>query len=120
MARTTIRVGLTAETQLMSGSLPVPKWADQEKGERALDRETNAPLYTVMIFLMEGERAEALKVTVPQPGLPNGLKPGMPVKTVDLMATPWANLFNGQVSSGVAYRANALVIDTPASEAQGK
>ncbi len=111
MARTSIRVGLLPETQLMAGSLPVPKWADQEKGERALDRDTNSPLSTVMIFLMEGERAEALKVTVPVQGLPDGLKPGMPVKTVDLIATPWANLFNGQVSSGVAYRAKALVVD---------
>ncbi|MFH8567580.1 hypothetical protein [Streptomyces sp. NPDC017993] len=111
MARTSIRVGLLPETQLMAGALPVAKWTDQEKGERAVDRETGSPLYTVMIFLMEGERAEALKVTVPQSGLPDGLKPGMPVKTVDLVANPWANLFNGQVSSGVAYRAAALVLD---------
>ncbi|UZJ30625.1 hypothetical protein [Streptomyces endophytica] len=109
--RTSIRVGLLPETQLMVGALPVAKWVDQEKGERAFDRETNTPLYTVMIFLMEGERAEALKVTVPAKGLPDGLKPGTPVKTVDLMANPWANLFNGQVSSGVAYRASELVID---------
>lgn len=61
-----------------------------------------------MLFLMEEDRAEALKVTVPASGLPNGLKPGMPVKTVDLVARPWANLFNGQVSSGVAYRVSAL------------
>ncbi|MEU3988054.1 SCO3933 family regulatory protein [Streptomyces platensis] len=108
MARTSIRVGMTDETQLMAGGLPVAKWTDQEKGERAVDRETGSPLYTVMIFLMEGERAEALKVTVPQKGLPDGLKPGMPIRTVDLMANPWANLFNGQVSSGVAYRARAL------------
>ncbi|AWN28431.1 hypothetical protein [Streptomyces sp. NEAU-S7GS2] len=111
MARTSIRVGMTDETQLMAGGLPVAKWADQEKGERAVDRETGSPLSTVMIFLMEGERAEALKVTVPVKGLPDGLKPGMPIRTVDLMANPWANLFNGQVSSGVAYRAKALVID---------
>ncbi|MFE0186942.1 hypothetical protein [Streptomyces sp. NPDC058989] len=111
MARTSIRVGLLPETRFMAGALPVPKWADQDKGERALDRETNAPLYTVMIFLMEGERAETLKVTVPETGLPNGLKPGTPVKTVDLVANPWANLFNGQVSSGVSYRVKALVID---------
>ncbi|MFH8566867.1 hypothetical protein [Streptomyces sp. NPDC017993] len=111
MARTSIRVGLLPETQLMAGSLPAAKWKDQEKGERAIDQATGAPLSTVMIFLMEGERAEALKVTVPEKGLPNGLKPGMRIKTVDLMANPWANLFNGQVSSGVAYRATALVLD---------
>ncbi len=111
MPRTQIRVGLLKDTQLMAGSQAAAKWKDQEKGERAFDRETGAPLSTVMIFLMEGERAEALKVTVPENGLPNGLKPGMPIKTVDLMAIPWANLFNGQVSSGVAYRATALVLD---------
>ncbi|MFF8896074.1 hypothetical protein ACF082_01090 [Streptomyces lydicus] len=116
--RTSIRVGLLPETQLMVGAPPAAKWVDQEKGERAIDRETNSPLYTVMIFLMEGERAEALKVTVPGNGLPDGLKPGMPIKAVNLMANPWANLFNGQVSSGVAYRASELLIDQTGASAE--
>ncbi|MFD9816082.1 hypothetical protein [Streptomyces sp. NPDC059080] len=112
MAIPTIRVGLTAATRTMAGTSAVPKYSDKENGIIATDRETGEKLYTVMIFLMEEDRAETLKVTVPANGLPNGLKPGMPVKTVDLVARPWANLFNGQISSGVAYRVSALELDS--------
>ena len=53
-------------------------------------------------------RAEAMKITVPETGLPNGLKPGVPVMPVELFATPWARIFNGQLSDGIAYRAERL------------
>ncbi|MFH0243264.1 hypothetical protein ACGRHY_12725 [Streptomyces sp. HK10] len=106
MAR--IRVGLLPSTKFMVGTLPVPKYADQEKTQIATDRETGQPLYTVTVFLMEDERAEAMKITVPKDGLPVGLKPGVPVRPVELFATPWARIFNGQLSDGVAYRAALL------------
>ena len=54
---------------------------------------------------MEEERAEAMKITVAKDGLPDGLKPGVPVRPVELFATPWARIFNGSLSDGVAYRA---------------
>ncbi|MFF3848617.1 hypothetical protein [Streptomyces sp. NPDC002328] len=54
------------------------------------------------------DRAEALKITVPETGLPNGLKPGLPVMPVELFATPWARIFNGQLSDGIAYRADRV------------
>ncbi|GLW17271.1 hypothetical protein Stsp01_40140 [Streptomyces sp. NBRC 13847] len=122
MARTSIRVGLLPSTRFMLGALPVPKYTDLESGIFATDRETGAKLYTVMIFLMEDDRAETLKVTVPETGLPNGLKPGMPVKTIDLVANPWANMFNGQVSSGVTYRVTALTAasESAAADTAGK
>ncbi|MGA5584408.1 hypothetical protein ACPCIY_25355 [Streptomyces thermodiastaticus] len=73
-----------------------------------MDRETGAKLFTVTLFFMEDDRAEAMKITVPETGLPNGLKPGMPVMPVELFATPWARIFNGQLSDGIAYRAERL------------
>ncbi|MDO0913557.1 hypothetical protein QQM39_22735 [Streptomyces sp. DT2A-34] len=106
MAR--IRVGLLPSASFMVGNLPVPKYADAEKTQFAVDRETGAKLFTVTLFFMEDDRAEALKITVPETGLPNGLKPGVPVMPVELFATPWARIFNGSLSDGIAYRADRL------------
>ncbi|MEU8454883.1 SCO3933 family regulatory protein [Streptomyces griseoaurantiacus] len=106
MAR--IRVGLLPSSSFMVGTLPVPKYADAEKTKFAVDRETGEKLYTITLFFMEDDRAEALKVSVPESGLPNGLKPGVPVMPVELFATPWARMFNGQLSDGVAYRAERV------------
>ncbi|MDX3841698.1 SCO3933 family regulatory protein [Streptomyces europaeiscabiei] len=115
MAR--IRVGLLPTSSFMVGTLPVPKYADQEKTQFATDRETGAKLYTITLFFMEEDRAEALKITVPETGLPNGLQPGVPVMPVELFATPWARIFNGSLSDGIAYRAGRLDLVAPAAEA---
>lgn len=115
MARTYIRVGLLKSTNCMVGAPPAAKWKDQENGIRATDRETGAPMFTVTIFLMEDERAEVMKVAVPQNGLPNGLHPGRFVRPVDLFASPWARIFNEQLQEGVAYRCAALeLVEAPA------
>ncbi|MFH8339642.1 hypothetical protein [Streptomyces sp. AM6-12] len=103
-----IRVGLLPSASFMVGNLPVPKYADAEKTQFATDRETGAKLFTVTLFFMEEDRAEALKITVPETGLPNGLKPGVPVTPVELFATPWARIFNGSLADGIAYRADRL------------
>lgn len=118
MAR--IRVGLLPTASFMVGTLPVPKYADAEKTQFATDRETGAKLMTITLFFMEEDRADALKITVPETGLPNGLKPGLPVMPVELFATPWARIFNGQLSDGIAYRADRLDLvggPAPASDA---
>ncbi|MGV9856569.1 SCO3933 family regulatory protein [Streptomyces sp. NPDC003442] len=108
MAMTRIRVGLLPSTQFIAGTLPVPKVKDPNTGEVATDRDTGETLHTLTVFLMEEGRAEQMKITVPENGLPGGLQPGMPVRVAELFATPWARLFNGQLSDGVAYRAAAL------------
>lgn len=114
MAMTRIRVGFLKATNFMTGTPPVPKWTDQENGIRATDRETGSPLFTVTLFLMEDDRAEAMKITVPANGLPNGLHPGKFVRPVELFATPWARIFDGNLSEGVAYRCTALeIVDAP-------
>ncbi|MET8239756.1 MULTISPECIES: hypothetical protein [unclassified Streptomyces] len=108
MPRTFIRVHVLDSTNVMVGTPPVPKWKDQENGVRSVDFETGAPLFTLTLFLMESERAEALKVAVPQTGLPNGLHPGRFVRPVDLFASPWARINKDQLQEGVAYRCAAL------------
>jgi len=108
MAMTRIRVGLLPSTQFIAGTAPVPKIKDPETGTFATDRDTGEFLHTLTVFLMEEGRAEQMKLTVPESGLPDGLQPGTPVRVTDLFATPWARVFNGQLSEGVAYRAAKL------------
>ncbi|MFD8331936.1 hypothetical protein ACFV42_04630 [Streptomyces solisilvae] len=108
MAMTRIRVGLLPSTQLIAGTPPMPKMKDPEAGVVAVDRDTQETLYTLTVFLMEEGRAEQMKITLPESGLPKGLQPGTPVQVTDLFATPWARIFNGQLSEGVAYRAAKL------------
>jgi hypothetical protein len=118
MATTRIRVGLLPSTMFMVGTLPVPKVADQETGRIATDRDSGEDLYTLTVFLMEDGRAEQMKITVPKSGLPNGLNLGVSVRPVDLFATPWARIFNGQLNDGVAYRARALELAGPPQVAE--
>ncbi|RKE19992.1 hypothetical protein [Streptomyces sp. TLI_171] len=122
MARITIRPDLTGTTHLVAVPA-VPKLADAATGQVATDRESGATLYTVQLLETFEATAQLIKVAVPETGLDAGITPGAIVRPVGLIATPWANLFNGQVQSGVAYRAEALVpvvAAVPASAPKGK
>uniref|UniRef100_A0AAU2V6Q8 Uncharacterized protein n=1 Tax=Streptomyces sp. NBC_00003 TaxID=2903608 RepID=A0AAU2V6Q8_9ACTN len=104
----------------MVGTPAAAKWKDQENGVRAMDRDTEQPMFTLTLFLMEDERAEALKIAIPSGGLPNGLHPGRFVKPVNLFAIPWARIVfdkdgKPNLQEGVAYRCAALeLVEAPA------
>ncbi|MEU6538952.1 hypothetical protein [Streptomyces sp. NPDC047000] len=87
-------LGISISPDIMVGTRPVPKYADTEKTQFATHRETGTKLCTIAFFFMEEDRAEALKITGPETGLPNGLRPGRPVKPVELFATSWERIFN--------------------------
>ncbi|MFI1018003.1 hypothetical protein [Streptomyces sp. NPDC020965] len=86
----------------------VPKIKNPETGEVATHRETGETLHTIGVVEMANGRADVLKITIPATGVPEDLPPGQPVRPVGLVAIPWARIFNGQLSDGVAYRADAL------------
>ncbi|UCM91847.1 hypothetical protein LC193_15700 [Streptomyces marincola] len=85
-----------------------PKVKDPQTGEIATHRETGETLYTVGVVEMLAGRADVLKITVPESGLSDGLAQGAPVRPVGLVALPWARIFNGQLSDGIAYRAESV------------
>ncbi|MFJ6620946.1 hypothetical protein ACIQOW_25640 [Kitasatospora sp. NPDC091335] len=116
MPRITIRPDLTGTSHLLATPAAV-KMADAATGQVATDRESGATLYTVQLLETYEGTAQLIKVTVPESEALLALTPGSMVRPVGLIATPWANLFNGQVSSGVAYRAEALVAAPPATPA---
>jgi hypothetical protein len=55
-------------------------------------------------------RAQVIKVTIPESGVPEGLAPGSAVKPLGMIASPWANSFGDQVNSGLSYRAEGLEV----------
>jgi len=91
---------------------PVPKLANAKTGERAMDRETGAPLSTVGLLVSDEGEGNLYQVTIPETGYQEGLTPGMPVKVVGLKARDWENEFNGQKRHGISFRAVAI---TPAA-----
>ncbi|MEU5214701.1 hypothetical protein AB0G79_00660 [Streptomyces sp. NPDC020807] len=102
----------------ITGTGAAPKIKNPETGEIATDRDTGESLYTVTVMQMSDGRAEILKMTVPESGVPAGLVPGVMVRPVELIATPWARIFNGSLSDGVAYRVSRLeMVQAPAMAA---
>ncbi|MFE9553658.1 hypothetical protein ACFYOD_09290 [Streptomyces sp. NPDC006703] len=87
---------------------PEPKMVNKKTGERAVDRETGADLSTVGLLISDEGEGNLYQVTVPEPSIPEGLVPGMPVGVVGLKARDWENEFNGQKRHGISFRATAL------------
>ncbi|MZD07465.1 hypothetical protein GTW43_20610 [Streptomyces sp. SID5785] len=87
---------------------PAPKMANKVTGERAVDRETKAPLSTVGLLVSDEGEGNLYQVTVPETGIPEGLAPGTPVAVTGLKARDWENEFNGQKRHGISFRAIAL------------
>jgi hypothetical protein len=87
---------------------PMPKLANKATGERAIDRETNAPLSTVGLLVSDDGEGNLYQVTIPETGIPESLTPGMPVSVTGLKARDWENEFNGQKRHGISFRAIAI------------
>lgn len=87
---------------------PAPKLVSKQTGERAMDRETGAPLSTVGLMISDEGEANLYQVTIPETGYSEGLKPGFPVSVVGLKARDWENTFNGQTRHGISFRATAI------------
>ncbi|MGW3724342.1 SCO3933 family regulatory protein [Streptomyces sp. F001] len=87
---------------------PEPKMANKRTGERAIDRETEAPLSTVGLLVSDEGEGNLYQVTVPETGVPASLAPGMPVAVTGLKARDWENEFNGQKRHGISFRAVAI------------
>ncbi|QES55490.1 hypothetical protein DEJ51_16015 [Streptomyces venezuelae] len=115
MARIPVLVKQT--DSFVTGTGGTVKIKNPETGEIATDRDTGETLYTVTVMQMADGRAEILKITVPESGLPVGLTPGVMVRPVELIATPWARIFNGSLSDGIAYRVTRLELAAPAMAA---
>jgi hypothetical protein len=85
---------------------PKPQIKNFQTGEVYLDRESGAPMLGLTVtFILEG-RAESLEMSVPQPGVPEGLKMGDVVIPTGMSAYLWEK--NGK--HGVMFSAKALTL----------
>lgn len=89
--------------------VPVPK--TDLNGVQKIDRETQWPVYTVVLLVLDvvRETAEDLTVSIPSPTAPS-LTWRQPVSVVDLEMIPWASTGgrDGALRSGVAFRAKEI------------
>lgn len=64
---------------------PRPKFKDRAAGVVDVDRETNQPLVSLDLALMvTNARPQMIQVSVPQPGVGEGLTVGLPVRATGL------------------------------------
>jgi len=98
---------------------PVPRLANRQTGEVAMDRETGAKLYTVGLTLCDEGSADLLTVSVPETGIAADLPVGSPVAVTGLRARDWESEFNGQKRHGISFRAVAVTSLVPAPAASG-
>lgn len=87
---------------------PTPKLANKETGERAIDRETKAPLSVVGLLVTDEGEGNLYQVSVPETGVDESLTPGTPVSVIGLRARDWENEFNGKKRHGISFRAVAI------------
>jgi hypothetical protein len=65
---------------------PSPQYKDRAAGLVATDRDTGAPLSEISLALpVDGGAPQVLRVTVPTPGVPDGLAMGSTVKATGLV-----------------------------------
>jgi hypothetical protein len=65
---------------------PTPQLKDRANGVVATDRDTGQPLADLSLALpVDGGTPTVLRVTVPQPGIPEGLTMGSQVKATGLL-----------------------------------
>lgn len=114
-----IPVDTTAAT-VMVAQAPQVKVKDRRTGEVALDSVTGAQLMTVNVLFAANEETEVIAVTVPQPGVPDGLVMGTLVGLTGLVARPWENEFGGQKRHGIAFRAEAVTPFNVPAASNGK
>ena len=120
MAKASVLVD-TARSTYMVVMPPIEKMQGDNDAPkvRAFDRETGEGLSVVTLAETFGDRAQVIKVTVPESQIPAGVMPGTQVRPMDMVASVWANKgFGDQVNSGLSYRAKSLELAPVPAAAQ--
>ena len=104
-----------SDATLLVTKLPEVKVRDRQTGEIAVDPVTNQRLMVLEVVFIAQGGSDMIKVTVPEQGIGEGLVMGAPVILSGLIARPWESEFGGRMRHGSAYRADAVMVDAPAS-----
>ncbi|NLT56599.1 MAG: hypothetical protein GXX79_18955 [Actinomycetales bacterium] len=103
-----IPVKESAFAGLMCVMAPEPKLVDVKTGEVKRDQATGQTVWTVGVCALRGRDSSVIQISVV--GEPRGLSVGMPLRVVDLEATPWER----EGRSGIAWRAGQVLSATEA------
>jgi hypothetical protein len=94
---------------------PEPKLKDLRTREQKVDRESGLPMWSTEVTVKTENGAQVVTVTTVGHSAPS-VSMGDLVEPVDLEALPWSNTdANGQVRSGVAFKATELRALVPAA-----
>ncbi|URN16507.1 MULTISPECIES: hypothetical protein [Streptomyces] len=105
----------TSAATLLVTKLPEVKVKDRQTGEVAVDAVTGQRLMVLeLVFIADGG-SDMIKVTVPEQGIGEGLVMGAPVVLSGLVARPWESEFGGRSRHGIAFRADAVMVNAPAA-----
>ena len=96
--------------EFTAAGAPTPRVKDRDTGELRTDSEGRTLYQITVLAGRVGGDGELIKVTVA--GKPEGIRRGTPLTVTGLEAIPWAQLRNGVLYSGVAYRAETVSVDT--------
>ena len=94
---------------------PEPKLRDLKTREQKVDRDSGLPMWSTELTVKTTNGAQVILVTTVSHAKPS-VSLGEMVEPVDLEALPWTNTdANGQVRSGVAFKATELRAMVPAN-----
>lgn len=96
--------------EFTAAGAPTPRIKDRDTGELRKDSEGRTLYQVTVLAGQSGGDGELIKITVA--GKPEGIRRGVPITVTGLIAIPWAQLRNGVLYSGVAYRAESITVDT--------
>ena len=85
---------------------PVEK--KDENGKQKTERNTGRPMWSTQVFVLDQDGGEVIAVTTA--GEKPNVKVGALVSPVQLEIIPWAQVRNGNLRSGVAFRATELLV----------
>ncbi|MCQ0023149.1 hypothetical protein M4914_09455 [Streptomyces somaliensis DSM 40738] len=101
----------TSAATLLVTKLPEVKVKDRQTGEVAVDPVNGQRLMVLeLVFIADGG-SDMIKVTVPEQGIGEGLVMGAPVILSGLVARPWESEFGGRSRHGIAFRADAVMVN---------
>lgn len=109
----------TGKVKFRVGKVPEPKmkWAPKGQEREQEHDETGQPLYVTQLGASDPEEGYS-PLNVTTAGEPAKLTFDQEVTPTELVATPWAQVRDGRVYSGVAFRAKAIQPVKPGAQSQ--
>lgn len=108
-----MRLYINTENVLFTAQRNMSAKLDNQ-GKQKFDQRSNLPMWTIQANALDANGGEIINITVVSEVKPD-VSVGQNFVPVELEALPWTSNRDNTVRSGVAFRASALRVLTPAS-----